>query len=177
MGFSHRGNKLLFSMKTSKAPSLAILRAILQQFSLRLAPGYSGRLFIYNPGAGLLRSSLPQIQASGEAPILRSWPEPCQFLPTPPKLFQNGGLSRPGQSQGRSSLIWLCGQLASQAQMQPLQVRPTVPGTQHPEPVHRDPCPWHVCITLGQREDRRKTPHETLDPQVHYSWTERKQWS
>lgn len=32
-------------MKASKAPSYAI-RAILQQFSLRLAPGYSGILLI-----------------------------------------------------------------------------------------------------------------------------------
>ena len=33
-------------MKASKAPSLAIPRAILQQFSLRLAPGYSGSILI-----------------------------------------------------------------------------------------------------------------------------------
>ena len=58
IAFSHRGNTLLFPMKTSKAPSRAILRATLQQFSLRLAPGYSGSLAIILAPASYVYESM-----------------------------------------------------------------------------------------------------------------------
>lgn len=58
IAFSHRGNTLLCPMKTSKAPSRAILRATLQQFSLRLAPGYSGTLVIILAPASYVYESM-----------------------------------------------------------------------------------------------------------------------
>lgn len=36
---------------------------------------------------------------------------------------------------------------------------------------------WLIRVSLGHKGKRKNTFAETLDQQVHHSWTERKQWS
>lgn len=162
-------------MKTSKAPFLAILRAILQQLSLRLDPEYSESLLIILVLASYVYEvhQILMAEKHGFSEADLNLADFFQHLLSFSKTEGSPVLPGAQVDQALSALLRVGIQGSDTVTPGPASsARHSAPGAYMHSPL---PLVYLHLWGQGKADRKHSKKHQVSKP--YYSWTERKQWS